>query len=75
MDSPFLATMRNPFLALSICYCCVPSVTKYRVGTSKRLDHDILTLNQPIRLQHFERGTENDSSEKRERAIYQIWFV
>ena len=29
---------------------------KYHLGTSKCHDHDILTLYQPIILQHFERG-------------------
>ena len=28
-------------------------------GTSKCHDHNSLTLHQPIRLQHFERGNEN----------------
>ena len=42
--------------------CCVSSVKKYRLGTSKCHDHDIFTLHQPIRLQHFERGNEKYSS-------------
>ena len=42
--------------------CCVPNVKKYRLGTSKCHDHNILTLHQPIRLQHFERGNENNCS-------------
>ena len=29
-----------------------------RLGTSKCHDHDIFTLHQPIRLQHFEPGNE-----------------
>ena len=59
MDSPFLATIREPLLALRLFDCCISSVKKYRLGTSKCHDHDILTLHQPIRLQHFERGNEN----------------
>ena len=39
-------------------YCCVSSVKKCHLGTSKCHDHDILTLHQAIRLQHFERGNE-----------------
>ena len=31
----------------------------YCLGTSKCHDQDILTLNQPIRLQHFDRGYMN----------------
>ena len=36
--------------------CCESSVKKYGLGTSKCYDHDMLTIHQPIRLQHFERG-------------------
>ena len=32
---------------------------KFHLSTSKCHDQDILTLHQPIRLQHFERGNEN----------------
>ena len=53
------ATIRKPLLALRLFDCCVSSVKKYRLGTSKCHDHDILTLQQPIKLQHFERGNEN----------------
>ena len=38
------------------------SVKKCRLGTSKCHDHDIFILQQPIRLQHFERGNENAQS-------------
>ena len=61
-DSPFLTTMRKPMLTLRLFDCCVSSVKKYRLGTSKCHDHDILTLHQPIRLQHFERGNEKKQS-------------
>ena len=54
VDSSFLATIREPLLALRPFDC----VKKYRLGTSKCHDHDILTLHQPIRLQHLERGNE-----------------
>ena len=54
VDSLFLATIREPLLALRL----LSSVKKYHLGTSKSHDHDILTLHQPIRLQHFERGNE-----------------
>ena len=56
----FLATMRKPLFTLRLFDCCVPSVKKYRLGTSKCHVHDIFTLQQPIRLQHFERGNENN---------------
>ena len=62
VDSPFLATIREPLFALHLFDCYVSSVKKYRLGTSKCHDHDILTLHQPIRLQHFERGNEKISS-------------
>ena len=52
-------TIRKPLLALYLIGCCVSSVKKYRLGTLKCHDHDILTLHQPISLQHFERGNEN----------------
>ena len=45
-------------LALRLFNCCVSSVKKYRLGTSKWHDHDIFTLHWQIRLQHFERGNE-----------------
>ena len=38
--------------------CCVSSVKKYRRGTSKCNDAFVLTLHQPIRLQHFEINNE-----------------
>ena len=62
MDSPFLTTIREPLLELRLFDCCVSSVKKYRLGTSKCHDHNIFTLHQPIRLQHFERGNENSMS-------------
>ena len=62
VDSPFLATISEPLLALRLFDCCVSSVKKYRLGTSKCHDHDILTLHQPIRLQHFEQGNEKPVS-------------
>ena len=37
---------------------------KYRLGILKCLDHDIFTLQQSIRLQHFERGNEKVYSPK-----------
>ena len=62
MDSLFLATIRKPLLALRVFDFCVSSVKKYRLGTSKCHDHDIFTLHQPIRVQHFEQGNENEPS-------------
>ena len=50
--------MQTIVITLRLFDCCVPSVKKYRLGTSKCHDHDIFTLQQPIRLQHFERGNE-----------------
>ena len=58
MDSLFLATIRKLLLTFRLLDCCVLSVKKYRLGTSNCHDHNILTLHQPIRLQHFERGNE-----------------
>ena len=62
VDSRFLATIGKPLLALRLNDCCISSVKKYRLGTSKCHDHDILTLHQSIRLQHFERGNEKRKS-------------
>ena len=62
MESPFLATIRKPLFTLHLFDCCISSVKKYRLGTSKCHDHDIFTLHQPIRLQHFERGNEKHVS-------------
>ena len=65
MNVSGLAVSRNntqPLLALHLFDCCLLSVKKYRLGTSKCHDHDIFTIQQPIRLQHFERGNENTSS-------------
>ena len=62
VNSLFLAPIRKPLFTLHLFDCCVSSVNKYRLGTSKCHDHDILTLYQPIRLQHFERGNENHIS-------------
>ena len=59
VDSLFHATIRKPLFTLRLFDCCVPSVKKYRLGTSKCHDHNIFTLHEPIRLQHFERGNEN----------------
>ena len=59
MESPFFAAIRKPLFALCLFGCCVSSVEKYRLGTSKCHDHKIFTLQQPIKLQHFERGNEN----------------
>ena len=59
VDSPFLTTISEPLLALRLFVCCVSSVKKYPLGTSRCHDHDIFTLHQPIRLQHFEGGNEN----------------
>ena len=53
-------TIDNLF-TLRLFNCCVSSVKKYRLGISKCHDHDIFTLHQPIRLQHFERGNENET--------------
>ena len=50
----FLATLRKPLLLLRLFDCCVSSVKKYRLGTSKCHDHNFLTFHQPIRLQYFE---------------------
>ena len=58
LDSPFLTAIRKPLLTLLLFDCCVSSVKKYRLCTSKCHDLDIFTLQQPIRLQHFERGNE-----------------
>ena len=63
VDSPFLATIRKPLLALRLFDCCIPSVKKHCLSTSKCHDHYIFTLQQPIRLQHFERGNENAMSQ------------
>ena len=40
----------------------VYQVPRNCLGTSKCHDHNNLTLHQPIRLQHFERGNENEIS-------------
>ena len=69
VDSPFL-TIREPLLALRLFDCCVSSVKKYRIGTLKCHDHDILTLHQPIRLQHFEWGNENYSSQLKATCLH-----
>ena len=37
----------------------VDSIEKYHLGSTKCHDHDILTLGQPIKLQHFEQGNAN----------------
>ena len=58
VESLFLATIRKPLFTLRLFDYCLPSVKKYRLGTLKCHDHDIFTLHQPIRLQHFERGNE-----------------
>ena len=55
-----LVTIRKPLLALGLFDCWVSSVKKYRLGTSKCRYLNIFTLQQPIRLQHFERGYENN---------------
>ena len=47
-------------LTLRLFDCCVSSVKKYGLGTSKCHDHNILTLHQPIRLKYFEQGNENE---------------
>ena len=62
VDSPFLATIRKPLFALFflIIQWLLRIELKYRIGTSKCYNHDILTLHQPIRLQHFEQRNEND---------------
>ena len=70
VDSPFLATIREPLLALRPIVA-LSSVKKYRLGTSKCHDHDFLTVYQPIRLQHLERSNENQWSEMNR---YQILF-
>ena len=44
-ECEFLATIRKPLLALRLLDCCVSSVKKYRLGTSKCNDHDIFTFN------------------------------
>ena len=36
-----LATIHKPLFALRLFFCCVSSVKKYRIGTSKCHDHDI----------------------------------
>ena len=53
---PFPTTVHKPLFTLRLLDCCVSSVKKYLLGTSKCHDHDTFTLQQPIRLQHFERG-------------------
>ena len=63
MDLPFLATIRKPLLALLLFDCCVSSVKKYLLGTLKCHDYDIFKLQQPIRLQHFERGSQYCNSD------------
>ena len=45
--SLFLATIREPLLALHIFNCCVSSVKKYRLGIWNCHDHDIFALNWP----------------------------
>ena len=50
--------IRKPLLTLCLFDCCVSSVKKYCLGALKCHDHDIFTLQQPIRLQHFEQGNE-----------------
>ena len=49
-------------LALRLFDCCILSIKKNSLGTSKCHDLDILTLHQLFRLQHFEPGNENDLS-------------
>ena len=61
MDSLFLATIHKPLFTYRLFDCCLSSIKKYRLGTSKCRDHDILTLHQPIRLQHLEWGYDNCS--------------
>ena len=70
VDSQFLTTIRKSLLMLRLFDCCVSSVKKYRLGTWKCHDHDIFTLQQPIRLQHFERG--NEKSECVDEALMNL---
>ena len=62
MESLLLPTIHKPLFSLRLFDCCVSSFKKYRLGTSRCHDHNIFTLHQSIKLEHFERGNENKES-------------